>query len=63
MEASLMKDKVQRPDLADQQGTAPTEETHDEGEHKPQDSPGGKYTGEHGSSLPRPQKRDQPKKS
>jgi hypothetical protein len=45
---------VQRPDVADIHGTGPTEETHREGEHKPEDAPGGNYVGEHGGTLPRP---------
>jgi hypothetical protein len=48
---------VQRPDLAEIHGTGPTEETHDEGEHRPGDAPHGTYTGEHGATLPRPKPR------
>ena len=45
---------IQRPDLADLKGTGPTEETHAEGEHKPEDAPNHNYGGEHGGTLPRP---------
>jgi hypothetical protein len=51
---STGKGTVQRPDLAGVYGTGDTEETHLPGEHRPEDAPGGEYTGAHGGTLPTP---------
>ena len=48
---------VQRPDLSGVHGNEPTEETHGEGEHRPDDEIEGGYPGEHGATLPRPQRK------
>jgi hypothetical protein len=51
---STGKGTVQRPDLAGVHGNDETEETHLPGEHRPEDAPGGEYTGAHGQTLPAP---------